>query len=73
LSDKISKPKMKEKDVFKKHKIVHVSEGVDKKGNPFFSRFVSTKKKNMLLMGSIRQLNERILALEARIKQLEDN
>ena len=73
LSDKISKNKMKEKKVAKTHKVVHVAEADEidplgkKTGEKSFSRFVSSKKLNMLLMGSIRQLNEKIKKLEARI------
>jgi len=67
LSDKISKLEMKNKDVYKKHKIVNVSEGKNEKDEPFFSRFVSTKKKNMLLYGAIRQLAERVKALEEKL------
>ena len=53
LSGKIDKDKIKDKDINKKHKIVHES------------KFVSTKKKNMLLYGAIRQLAARVKALEA--------
>jgi len=79
LSDKISKEEMLQKDVFKKHKVVHVNEvdeeneiGVDgkmkviKTGKKRLDRFISTKRLNMLLMGSIRQLNDKITQLEAR-------
>jgi hypothetical protein len=69
LSDKIDRKKMKDKDISKKHKVVHVSEWKDEKGEGF-SRFVSSKKLNLLLLGSIRQLNEKILTLENRIKIL---
>jgi len=77
LSSRISKAEMKQKDVFKKHKIVHVNE-VDeiehgkegkliKTGGKRLDRFISSKKLNMLLIGSIRQLNEKIEKLEAKI------
>jgi len=77
LGDRISKTEMKKKDVFKKHKVVHVNEVDEEKhgkegkliktGTKRLDRFISTKRLNMLLMGSIRQLNEKIEKLEARI------
>lgn len=72
LTDKISKSEMRKKDVFKKHKIVHVSEVYDdylKKNR--LDRYVSGKKIQMLSIGAIRQLNDKILALEDKIKKLE--
>ena len=75
LGSKISKEEMKEKDVFKKHKIINVAEvdaedikenKVIKTGKKRLDRFVSTKRLNMLLMGSIRQLSERINELEKK-------
>ena len=79
LSDKIDTHKMKEKKVSKKHKVIHVKtemeeelgeEGVGVKTKKMgLSRFVSSKKLNMLLIGSIRQLNEKIEALEKRIEE----
>lgn len=53
LSGKTEGSKIKDKNICKE-KIVHES------------KFVSTKKKNMLLYGAIRQMNKRIEALEAR-------
>ena len=77
LGSKISKEEMKEKDVFKKHKIINVAEvdaedhGKDgkliKTGKKRLDRFISTKRLNMLLMGAIRQLNEKIEILEKKI------
>jgi len=68
LSDRIPKKEMKEKDVFKKHKVVNVNEAYDdvRKENRI-DRFISTRKTNMLLFGAIRQLNKKIAKLEAKV------
>jgi len=74
LTNRISKNKMKEKDVFKKHKIVHISEIEDEeyrkqaKGKRL-DRYISGKKTNLLLMGAIRQLSEKIQVIEEKIEK----
>jgi len=74
LTNRISKSKMKEKDVFKKHKIIHISEVEDEefkkqgKGKRL-DRYISGKKTNLLLMGAIRQLSEKIQVLEEKIEK----
>jgi len=78
LGGKISKDKMKEKNVSKKHKVIHVNEvegeeidenRVKKTGKKRLDRFVSTKKLNMLFTGSILQLNDK---MELEIQQLNE-
>jgi len=54
--DKLKGKDAKKKDIFKKHEVVNIGNNE--------GRFVSNKKKNMLFMGAIRQLDERIKALE---------
>jgi len=76
LSSKPTKKKMKEKHGSKAFEIIHVNE-VDeeeidgnktkKTGKKRLDRFISSKKLNMLLMGSIRQMSERIDKLEERL------
>lgn len=68
LGGHISKGQMKEKNVFKKHKIVHVKEIYDKQlKEKRLDRYVSGKKLNMLLFGAIRQLSNKIETLERRM------
>jgi len=81
LSGKISKKEMKEKDVCKKHKVVHVSEvdeeeigeegKIVKTGKKRVDKFINVQAKDMLLMGAIRQLAEKNQALEKRLNKLE--
>ncbi|MHA1225176.1 MAG: hypothetical protein ACTSPV_00370 [Candidatus Hodarchaeales archaeon] len=81
LSGKIDKEEMKEKDVHKKHKVVHVSEAneeeigeggkIIKTGKKRLDRFVNIQAKDMLLMGAIRQLSEKNQNLEKRLNKLE--
>jgi len=75
LGDKIPRGQMKEKNVAKKHKIVYPEEVEDvdiygkKTGKKSFSRFISSKKRDMLVYGAIRQTNEK---MKENIKQLNE-
>jgi len=81
LSSKSDIKRLKEKDVYKKHKVVNVNEvdgfkhGKDgklkKTGKKRLDRFVNTQAKDMLLYGAIRQLGNKNQALEKRLNKLE--
>ena len=57
--DKLNKKEAKKKDIYKKHKVVELGESDEDEG-----RFVSNKKKTMLILGAIRQLDKRLKVLE---------
>lgn len=72
LSEKTSKLDMKNKAVAKIHGIVNISSRIlDENKVEVVDKFISTKKLNMLMIGSVLQLNDKIIALETRIFTLE--